>query len=72
MRSAAFSLPIVAVKDADEPGMLDFIGKLDRDRLRRLFLVHGAPERQNLMEAALEREGYRNILIPDHGESVQL
>ncbi len=57
---------------ADEPGMLDFIGKLDRDRLRRLFLVHGAPERQDLFMAALRREGYQNIHVPEHGESVIL
>ena len=57
---------------ADEPGMLDFIGKLDRDRLRRLFLVHGSPERQDLFVAALRREGYQNIHVPEHGESVAL
>ena len=57
---------------ADEPGMLDFLGKLDRDRLRRLFLVHGSPERQDLFKAALRREGYQNIHVPDHGESVIL
>ncbi len=57
---------------ADEPGLLGFIGKLDRDRLRRLFLVHGAPERQGLFKAALDREGYRNIHVPEHGESVVL
>lgn len=57
---------------ADEPGLLGFIKKLDRDRLRRLFLVHGAPERQVLFQAALEREGYRNIHVPEHGESVVL
>ena len=57
---------------ADEPGMLDFIGKLDRDRLRRLFLVHGSPERQDLFAAALRREGYQNIHVPEHGESVIL
>ena len=57
---------------ADEPGLLDFVGKLDRNRLRRLFLVHGAPDRQDAFKAALEAEGYSNIAIPDHGESVVL
>ncbi len=57
---------------ADEPGLLGFIGKLDRDRLRRLFLVHGSPERQDFFKAALDREGYRNIYVPEHGETVVL
>ncbi|MFQ5568746.1 MAG: MBL fold metallo-hydrolase [Rhodothermales bacterium] len=57
---------------ADEPGLLGFLGTLDRDRLQRLFLVHGAPERQDLFRTALEAEGYRNISIPEHGESVML
>ena len=57
---------------ADEPGMLAFLGHQDRDRLRRLFLVHGAPERQQALAAALDREGYRDVVIPDHGESFDL
>ena len=57
---------------ADEPGLLGFIGQLDRERLRRLFLVHGSPERQDLFQAALEREGYQHIHVPEHGESVVL
>lgn len=57
---------------ADEPGLLDFVGKLDRERLQRIFLVHGAPDRQDAFKAALEEEGYNNIAIPDHGESVVL
>ena len=50
----------------------DFLGKLDRDRLRRLFLVHGSPERLDLFNTALRREGYQNIHVPEHGESVIL
>ncbi len=57
---------------ADEPGLLDFIGKLDRDRLRRIFLVHGAPERQDLFKKALEDRHYSGILIPDYGASFDL
>lgn len=57
---------------ADEPGLLDFIGKLDRDRLQRIFLVHGAPERQEALKTALRRERYRDVYIPEHGESVVL
>jgi metallo-beta-lactamase family protein len=57
---------------ADEPGLLDFLGQLDRDRLQRVFLVHGAPERQAALAAALEAKGYRGVAIPAPGESVTL
>jgi metallo-beta-lactamase family protein len=57
---------------ADQPGLLAFLGRLDRDRLRRVFLVHGAPERQAALQAALESEGYRGVSIPAPGEAVTL
>lgn len=57
---------------ADEPGMLAFIGKLDRDRLQNIFLVHGELRRQEKFKTALENEGYRGISIPEYGESVTL
>lgn len=57
---------------ADEPGLLDFVGKLDRERLQNIFLVHGDPKRQKKLKAALTTEGYRGVVIPHHGESVQL
>jgi metallo-beta-lactamase family protein len=57
---------------ADEPGLLAFLGRLDRERLQRVFLVHGAPERQTALAAAMAREGYRGVSIPEPGESVVL
>ncbi len=57
---------------ADEPGVVSFINQLDRERLKRIFLVHGAPERQELMRDALGAAGHRNVSIPEHGETVSL
>jgi metallo-beta-lactamase family protein len=57
---------------ADEPGMVNFISKIDPDRLKRIFLVHGAPKRQDLMAEALQEAGYTKLSIPEFGESVQL
>ncbi|MFT5144080.1 MAG: metallo-beta-lactamase family protein [Rhodothermales bacterium] len=57
---------------ADEPGILDFVGKMDRDRLQQVFLVHGAPQRQDLMAGAMGRAGYDRVSIPDFGDSVEL
>ena len=57
---------------ADEPGVVSFIGKLDKERLKRIFLVHGAPERQALMKQALLNAGHTDIAIPEHGDTVRL
>jgi metallo-beta-lactamase family protein len=57
---------------ADEPNLIEFIGRLDRQRLRRIFLVHGEYRRQEKFRAALQREGYQRISIPEHGESADL
>ena len=58
------------VAHADEPGLLAFLGRLDRERLQRVFLVHGDPVRQAALAAALGREGYRGGSIPEPGDSV--
>ncbi len=57
---------------ADEPELIDFLGYLDRDRLQKLVLVHGAPERQTLLKGALVELGYDNVVIPDRGDSFTL
>ena len=57
---------------ADEPGVVSFINKLDRDRLKKIFLVHGSPDRQELMRTALQNAGHRNVEIPEFGETVEL
>jgi metallo-beta-lactamase family protein len=54
---------------ADEPELIDFIGKMDRDRLKNIFLVHGDIQRQELLRTALNKEGYSDVLIPDKGDS---
>lgn len=57
---------------ADEPGILDFVGKMDRDRLQRVFLVHGAPKRQDLMAGAFKQAGYDQVVVPEFGETADL
>lgn len=57
---------------ADEPGILDFVGKMDKDRLQQVFLVHGSPERQDLMAGAFKRAGYDQVVVPEFGESTEL
>ena len=55
---------------ADEPELLDFLGKLDIDRLQQTFLVHGELERQQLLQKALKTKCFKNVEIPVRGHSV--
>ena len=57
---------------ADEPGLLHVIKSMDKKRLKQIFLVHGSPERQNAFEERLHAEGYKNVVIPEHGETIHL
>ena len=57
---------------ADEPELLEFIGRLDKRRLRKIFLVHGDPDRQAALAGALEAAGYEDVGSPDRGEVHEL
>jgi len=57
---------------ADEPELVRFVGNLDPQRLRRIFLVHGDPTRQEALALALTAAGYTQPLIPARGESWEL
>lgn len=57
---------------ADEPGMIEFISHFDPKELKNIFLVHGDIKRQEKFKTALGNAGYHHVMIPDHGESVDL
>ncbi|MEZ4414794.1 MAG: MBL fold metallo-hydrolase [Gemmatimonadota bacterium] len=57
---------------ADEPELVEFLAPLDRERLQRVFLVHGDFERQQALKTRLTAEGYADVQIPERGESVTL
>ena len=57
---------------ADEPELIDFLGHLDRERLKRVFLVHGDPARQLALSDALQGEGYGDVVAPKRGDSFEL
>lgn len=57
---------------ADQPELLDFIGHLDRDRLKRIFLVHGDPSAQLALSDAVAAAGYARPEAPARGWGVEL
>ncbi len=58
---------------ADEPGLVDFVGALDRDRLRTVFLVHGEHGAQAALAEALGEAGLpADVEAPARGHRVTL
>jgi metallo-beta-lactamase family protein len=57
---------------ADEPELVRFVGHMDPDRLREIFLVHGDPPRQEALGLALTAAGYSRPRAPARGESFEL
>lgn len=57
---------------ADQPELLDFIGQMDKERLKSVFLVHGEIERQKLLQEAMQQDGYANVEIPVKGYLVSI
>jgi len=57
---------------ADEPGLVEFLGHHDPARLREIFLVHGSPERQEVLRQTLSAGPWRKIGVPSMGQSVVL
>jgi metallo-beta-lactamase family protein len=51
----------------DEPEMLQYHEAQDKNKLKKVFLVHGEPKRQEAFKNALTKNGYKNIEIPDLG-----
>jgi metallo-beta-lactamase family protein len=57
---------------ADEPELVEFVGRLARHRLKRIFLVHGDPSAQLALADALVAAGCPRAEAPERGEAFEL
>jgi metallo-beta-lactamase family protein len=57
---------------ADQSELVEFVSHLDRDRLEKIFLVHGDPAGQPPLADALVAAGYKRPVAPTRGESFEL
>ncbi|NMM47099.1 MBL fold metallo-hydrolase [Flammeovirgaceae bacterium KN852] len=57
---------------ADEDEMVEFLSNQQKDSVKNVFLVHGEENRQKAMKERMEKEGFRNVMIPEFTESVWL
>ncbi len=56
---------------ADRADLLDWVNHFDRGQLKRIFLVHGEEEGYTGLKAGLKQMGFRNVLVPDRGDSFE-
>lgn len=57
---------------ADQNELIAYLNKFDKAKLKKLFLVHGEPEGQKILEAELRKNGFKNIFIPKRGEGYEI
>ena len=57
---------------ADEPELLQFISNQNKDKLKKIFLVHGDPKRQEALKITLDNNKYKAVFIPELGETFEL
>ena len=46
--------------------------KQPKEKLKKVFLIHGEYESMGVFRDALEDEGYSNIEIPEYGQTFEL
>lgn len=53
---------------ADRDEMLEYLSRMDKQRIKKMFLVHGEPAQQIQFKKTLEENGFKNIYIPKRGD----
>ncbi|MEP7127770.1 MAG: MBL fold metallo-hydrolase [Chitinophagales bacterium] len=56
----------------DHNELLQFMNNLNREKLKKLFLVHGDFEAQLALKKGLEKNGFQFISMPEKGEEKEL
>ncbi|MCE1163987.1 MAG: MBL fold metallo-hydrolase [Bacteroidetes bacterium] len=57
---------------ADSNEILDYLKQFDKNRIKKLFLVHGEPPQQENLRTILDSNGFKNIEIPARGDTFEL
>lgn len=53
---------------ADKNELLNYLNKFDKKKLKKLFLIHGESDQQEILEKKLIENGFKNIFIPKRGD----
>jgi len=55
----------------DQQEMIDFLSNQNRKKLKKIFLTHGEIKRQEIFKTALLENDFREVLIPELGETIK-
>ena len=56
----------------DHNEMLKYLDSMNRDKLKKVFLVHGDIERQKIFAKALIENNFKSVEIPEFGQEFKL
>lgn len=57
---------------ADQKDLLEFYQNFDRQKLGKIFLVHGEENELNTFAALLKQKGFNHIFIPERGNEFEI
>jgi len=57
---------------ADRNELLSYVGRFNRKRMKRVFLVHGDPAQAEKLSGGLQAAGFSTVGIPDRGDEAML
>lgn len=57
---------------ADSGETLDYLKQFDKNKIKKLFLVHGESPQQDNLKMILNSNGFKNIEIPSRGQEFEL
>jgi metallo-beta-lactamase family protein len=56
----------------DQHDLLQFLSKQDKEIVKKIFLIHGEIETQEIFKSKLIEEGFKNVEIPYRHQSFEL
>ncbi len=54
---------------ADAGELLEYSSRFDKQKMKKIFLVHGETEQQQAYKLKLEETGFKNVFIPSRGQT---
>ncbi len=57
---------------ADKKELRKYVGLFDKNKIKKIFLVHGEPDQQKIFRDDLVSMGYKNIEIPARGDEFEI
>ncbi len=56
----------------DQADLISFVKKQPKDKLKKVFLIHGELESMEVFKGVIEKEGYSGVEIPEYGQTFDL